>query len=41
VTEYSIHLTTQARSKCLEYSNIYLKYVNPFPILPGICLEYA
>jgi aminopeptidase-like protein len=34
----SMYLTT--RSICLEYSDIYLEYVNPFPI-PGICLEYA
>jgi hypothetical protein len=28
------------RSICLEYSDIYLEYINPFHI-PGICLEYA
>ena len=38
--EYSIYLTTVTRSICLEYSDKYLEYVNPFPI-PGICLEYA
>ncbi len=31
--EYSMYLTT--RSKCLEYSDIYLEYVNQFPI-PGM-----
>jgi hypothetical protein len=35
---YSIHMTTKPIYP--EYSDIYLEYVNPFPI-PGICLEYA
>jgi hypothetical protein len=42
--EYSIHPRLTTRSICLECSDIYLEYVNPFPI-PGtsiiiICLEY-
>ncbi len=29
--EYSIMIHMTARSTCLEYSDIYLEYVNPFP----------